>query len=729
MALFLKSKSSLLSRLKTLPSLQVQRLNHTITEPKNRSPRKKEGYDDFVIEMSKWKKINASHVGISRSQIPLFAWTVLNQLHNRGFQAYLVGGCVRDFLLNKEPKDFDVVTTAELKQVKKAFSNCLIVGRRFPICRVQIKDSVVEVSSFKTRAEHSKDNENQQLPKMPVGCDENDFICWRDSIHRDFTINSLFYDPFLNKICDYANCMQDIKTLKLRTLKPAHLSFQEDRARILRGLRIAGRLGLSISKDTEVAICEFASSVKDLDKGRIMMELNYMLSYGAAESTIYLLRRFNLLELFLPFQAAYLDHQFRKTSSLGSVMLMKLFFNLDKLVTCDRPCHCNLWLGLLAFHQALVNNPQDAFVVWVFASVLCHGRWKEGVKFARENAKLQVNFVPEISGFSDFKSDDELSSEVSHLAALVQKSVCGLVNAKYLVESMKKYQDSSSSPLVFVPNKAGDDVVRLFDVLVDDIETYKHGRQSSMINYKLLGKGIRIESRFVLGKIIMETLRGGLVKEMQFTMEEEEVIEKKYAPKHSDPVNHGPWVSKDKKRSLYPFDSEQKENIPKKQKVQKVQPLSEGIAPTREFVLSKDESRKTVKKPTKVVETKNLTEGESTETLRQTLKKQKHTLQKKHGTIHNENILPTESKLSNLSKDDDKIKREVKSQGVVKEKSSRPSLQKKHGTIHNENILPTESKLSNLSKDDDKIKREVKSQGVVVKEKSSRPSLSSLFGR
>lgn len=107
-------------------------------------------------------------------------------------------------------------------------------------------------------------------------------------------------------------------------------------------------------------------------------------------------------------------------------------------------------VGLLAFHQALVTNPQDGFVVCVFASVLYHGKWKEGVKFARENAKLQVKFIPEISGISEFKSDKELAKEVSHLAALVRDSVGALIDRDILVHSMSKYPVSPCSGLVSV---------------------------------------------------------------------------------------------------------------------------------------------------------------------------------------------------------------------------------------------------------------------------------------
>nr|GFD14155.1 polynucleotide adenylyltransferase family protein [Tanacetum cinerariifolium] len=97
--------------------------------------------------------------------------------------------------------------------------------------------------------------------QMPKGCDKSDLKLWKNSMHRDFTVNSLFFDPVNFKIYDYNNAMKDLLDLKLRTLVPAHLSFTEDCARILRGLRIAARLGLSFSKDIEAAIHRQASSL------------------------------------------------------------------------------------------------------------------------------------------------------------------------------------------------------------------------------------------------------------------------------------------------------------------------------------------------------------------------------------------------------------------------------------------------------------------------------------
>ncbi|KAI8536840.1 hypothetical protein RHMOL_Rhmol10G0287200 [Rhododendron molle] len=383
------------------------------------------------VDMSNWRKLDSRILGLTQSMISSSSLIVLKILQGAGFDAYLVGGCVRDLLLNKVPKDFDVVTTATLKQIKKEFYRCLIVGQRFPICHVHVRGSVVE----------------------------------------------------------------------LQTLIPAQLSFKEDCARILRGLRIAARLGLSLSKETEIAIHKLSSSIAKLSKTRIMLELNYMLSYGAAEPSLCLLQRFNLLDILLPFH--------------------KLFFNLDKLVTCDRPSDCRLWVGLLAFHLALVNHPQDALAVWTFASVLYHGTWKEGVKFAIEHAQALTSFIPEISEVHHNRTEDELAQRVTQLASLVQDSIGALTETDNLVDKMSRFPDFPCSDVVFVPYKTAKDTARLFSVLVHDVEHYDSGRNSFNIDYELLRKGDEQETRFVLGRIVMDTMSSGVVQESKFVEVEE----------------------------------------------------------------------------------------------------------------------------------------------------------------------------------------------------------------
>lgn len=544
-----------------LDLIKLQRLTHAFT---NGEPIRAPIYsamdfhsmgrqDASNIDMPKWNKVDGRAFGISRSMIPSSSWMVLKILHNKGFETYLVGGCVRDLLLNRAPKDFDVITTAGLRQIHKLFHHAQIVGRRFPICMVNIKGSVIEVSSFETVAKHSKGKETVTSSPTPRKCDEKDLIRWRNSLHRDFTINSLFFDPFLNVIYDYAEGIADLRSLKLRTLIPASLSFKEDCARILRGLRIAARLGLSLSKDTETAMHKLSSSIASLDKSRLMMEFNYMLSYGAAVPSLYLLQRFNLLEILLPFHAAYLNKQDIKKSPLNSTMLMKLFSNLDKLVSCDRPSDCNIWVALLAFHMALVNNPQNSLIVLAFAATLYHGEWNEGVNYARENSLLQINLRPEITRSAQFKSAEELAERVTHFALKVQGCIAALTSADCLLEAMSTFPASPYSSLVFVSKKAAKDVAKIIEVLVNDVESYKNTRKNFEIDYQLLKKGILNESRFVLGKVILETLKeaivqgDGIILDVKQNLCVDATTEENYSSPVSDSVKDQLMVKRNKK--------------------------------------------------------------------------------------------------------------------------------------------------------------------------------------
>ncbi|KAL5181206.1 Poly(A) polymerase I [Glycine soja] len=509
------NKRGVLTRLKTLVNSHSQGFHSPAPKRPKQDPSSTENDLDYSvcrgrIDVSKWKTLDAEELGITSSMISYPSQFVLKLLRRKGFESYLVGGCVRDLLLNRTPKDFDVITTAKLMEVRAQFrgsARAEVVGRRFPICLVHIKGSVVEVTSFETVARTSNRKEQFLYSLLPKCSNKKDLFRCKNSLRRDFTINSLFYDPFANKIYDYTDGMADLRSLKLETVIPAQMSFKEDPA----------RLGLSLSRETEAAMWKYSSLVKSLDKNKIMIELNYMLSYGAAEPSLHLLWKFKLLEFLLPVHAAYLDEQAIKEDAPASNMLMKLFFYLDNLVACDRPCDCTLWdnfrmVGLLAFHLTLVNNPQDALVVWAFASVLYHGEWEKGIKFAKEHAKMFVNFAPEIRTSSIYKSDEEIAKAVTKLASLVMHSIPALVESNSLLQSMSRYPSFPQSDMIFVPKKAGKLASAIFKMLASDVEFYKtERRKNSKINYGMLGKGHLSEIAFVLGKIVLETMSSGTV--------------------------------------------------------------------------------------------------------------------------------------------------------------------------------------------------------------------------
>ncbi|XP_078155566.1 uncharacterized protein LOC144551472 isoform X2 [Carex rostrata] len=498
---------------------QLQRWKHT-------SPGENDGHVPAEVEAglcnpSIWRAYDSKKVGIDKSAISGPAWTIIRSLQGKGFEAYLVGGCVRDLLLKRVPKDFDVITTATNIQIKKQFRRCFIVGRRFPICQVHMVGSITEVSSFHTTGINVKESKEGISRKAMRICSEKDLVLWKDSMRRDFTINGLFFDPVKAKVYDYVNGLQDLKSSKVSTVVSADLSFSEDCARILRGLRIAARLGFWFSDETAAALNELSSSISTLNKARLLMELDFMLAYGAARPSIQLLRKYGLLEILLPFHAAYLNHQSKHRSDYTSTMFMNMFSSLDKLVFTDQPCSCTLWLGLLAFHVALVRNPQEASVVWAFSSLLYFGTCSDAMDIVKrmDGNEKAVDFLPEIRAPCDAEpmSEKMLKKKMLDLATLVRSSVNVFSRVESLQENLTVFSDAPEfSGQELISAKKGHEVAQLFN-----LERNKR-RERYDINYGLLKKGDPDETRFVIGKVILDTLTAGMTKSKEKEVRKED---------------------------------------------------------------------------------------------------------------------------------------------------------------------------------------------------------------
>ncbi|XP_031740541.1 uncharacterized protein LOC101203603 isoform X2 [Cucumis sativus] len=428
---------------------------------------------------------------------------VLNGLRKQGYEVYLVGGCVRDLILKRIPKDFDVITSAQLKEVRRIFSQCLVVGKRFPICHVNVLGTIVEVSSFSTS--RSRNGFNNYINK-PSNLSEPDYIRWENCSQRDFTINSLMYDPYKKVVYDYLGAMEDIRKSKVRTVKPANLSFTEDCARILRGVRLAARLEFRFSKDIALSIKELSCSVLKLDKGRLLMEMNYMLAFGSAEASLRLLWRFGLLEILLPIQASYFVSQGFRRRDARSNMLLILFSNLDKFVAPNRPCHSSLWIALLAFHKALVDQPQDPVVVAAFSlAIHSGGSLYEAVEIAQNISQPHVSFH-EIVESNHKESDYSLVEQVIDLADSVNSVLWKMTNSQYVSRAMIKYPQAPWSDLVFISQSLSISVCKIFDCVRRGNETGSVPKRSRRINHDSLAMGNLSEVRHVFARIVFDTV-------------------------------------------------------------------------------------------------------------------------------------------------------------------------------------------------------------------------------
>jgi poly(A) polymerase len=188
--------------------------------------------------------------GISREQISSCASNITKVLQEKGYAAFIVGGAVRDLLVGKHPKDFDIATDASPEEIKALFRRSRIIGRRFKLVHVMCGNDIVEVSTFRgshieTDEENGNTDEHGRILRDNVfGTQE------QDAKRRDFTINALFYDPQTQEIWDYLNGYADLQQRRLRMIGKPELRFREDPVRMLRAVRLAATLELAIDVGT-----------------------------------------------------------------------------------------------------------------------------------------------------------------------------------------------------------------------------------------------------------------------------------------------------------------------------------------------------------------------------------------------------------------------------------------------------------------------------------------------
>lgn len=217
---------------------------------------------------------------------------VIEKLRDAGFTAYLVGGSIRDLLAKKQPKDFDISTSALPDQVKHIFRrNCLIIGRRFRLAHIRFGKKIIEVSTFR-----SGDTTDDDL----IVHDNEWGTPEQDALRRDFTINGLFYDPLHRSIIDYVGGWEDIHKKTLRTIGNPKFRFKQDPVRMIRLLKFQARFGFSIDPDTLTALHDCKEEIVKSSPARILEEILRMLESGASAPFFHLMTESDLLEILFP---------------------------------------------------------------------------------------------------------------------------------------------------------------------------------------------------------------------------------------------------------------------------------------------------------------------------------------------------------------------------------------------------------------------------------------------
>jgi poly(A) polymerase len=248
---------------------------------------------------------------ISRSQINPNALKVLYRLHNAGYSAHLVGGCVRDILLQRTPKDFDIATSALPEEVRKLFRNCRLIGRRFRLAHIVFGKETIEVATYRTHhkdshAQHGHSHEGMIIRDNVYGSIEDD--AWR----RDFTVNALYYNIGDFSILDYTGGMKDLNARLLRMIGNPEQRFHEDPVRLLRAIRFASKLDLTISPETEEPIIRLSHLLAHVSPARLFTEVLKFFQEGATLTTFKLLQKYNLFAQLFPQTAILLSDNITK---------------------------------------------------------------------------------------------------------------------------------------------------------------------------------------------------------------------------------------------------------------------------------------------------------------------------------------------------------------------------------------------------------------------------------
>ena len=230
---------------------------------------------------------------LDRSMVDKSAVTVIKRLTDAGYESYLVGGAVRDMILGRRPKDFDIATAASPRQVHKLFYNSRIIGRRFRLVHITFGTQIIEVSTFRSIREHEGPTDNE------FGTIEE------DSSRRDFTINSLYYDPIKGNLIDFNNALNDFRDKKIVSLIPLNRTFIEDPVRMIRAVKYSVTTGFKIPFQLSRAIKHYAPLIAEVSTSRMTEEVNKILASGCSSQIFERLNQYKLLVYMLPAISVY----------------------------------------------------------------------------------------------------------------------------------------------------------------------------------------------------------------------------------------------------------------------------------------------------------------------------------------------------------------------------------------------------------------------------------------
>lgn len=281
------------------------------------TPSEKDSYPELSLNI-----ITRQEHNISRKQISDNALKVLYRLHGAGFDAFLVGGGVRDLLLAQNPKDFDIATNATPEQIRQLFKNCRLIGRRFRLAHIMFGRDIIEVATFRGHHQETSKNISQQSKEGMLLRDNVYGTIDEDAERRDFTINAMYYNIGDYAIHDYAGGNEDLEDRLVRLIGDPETRYREDPVRMLRAIRFAVKLDFDIEEDTAAPIEEMSPLLRDIPSARLYEESLKMLQSGYGLETYHLMREYNLFQQLFPVISEYFTEEYSsKTEQMLDLVL------------------------------------------------------------------------------------------------------------------------------------------------------------------------------------------------------------------------------------------------------------------------------------------------------------------------------------------------------------------------------------------------------------------------
>lgn len=275
--------------------------------------------------------VDANHYGITPRLFPLNALSIVKKLQKSGYEAYLVGGCIRDLLLGHQAKDVDIATNARPEEIQKLFGRqCRLIGRRFRLAHIVYGREIYEVATFRA-AHHNQTNEkiSKTSESGRILRDNVYGTLQEDAERRDFSVNALYYDPERQLIFDFFHGIEALKAGRLSLIGDPVVRYQEDPVRMLRAIRFMAKLDMFLDKASEQPINQMAHLLKDIPAARLFDESLKLFQSGYGLNTYHLLRKYGLFEPLFPVLSAFFTEQ---GDSFSERMLEKALRSTDERI-------------------------------------------------------------------------------------------------------------------------------------------------------------------------------------------------------------------------------------------------------------------------------------------------------------------------------------------------------------------------------------------------------------